>query len=124
MEQSEIDELITSADRRAVYTNQLEHAKERYRSMNILAWEGHIFELNHHFIATVYMFYMEWVTTDENARTPIIFLDKNEEPVMISDMVYFVEQIQERHTEALNDYYDTYNSLQLARTTEELIEVS
>ena len=124
MDQAEIDQLIASADRRAVYINQVEHAKERFRSLNILVWEGHVFKLDQTFITYVCLSYMEWLTTDEDKRTPIIFLDKNEEPVQIEDMTEFITRGQECHTDALNDYYDTYSSLQRAQSTEELIEVS
>ncbi len=121
MDQAEIDLLIAYADRRAVYINQVEHAKERFRSLNILAWEGHIFELSLIFMSYVCLSYMEWLTSK---KEPVIFLDKNDEPVQIEDMTRFVERIQECHNEALSDYHDTYLSLQLAQDTEELIGVS
>jgi len=133
MEQPEIDELIASADRRAVYINQVEHAKERFRSLNILAWEGHIFELNQGFLSYVHFMYMEWMLKRvrqaegkpiDISFEPVILLDKNDEPVQIENMTEFIESIEECHTEALNYYYDIYSRLQLAQNTEELIEVS
>jgi hypothetical protein len=124
MDQTEIDQLIASADRRAVYINQVEHAKERFRSLNILVWEGHVFKLDQNFITYVCLSYMEWLTTDKDKRPPAIFLDKNEEPVQIEDLTEFVRRGQECHNDALRDYYDTYSSLQRAQSTEELIEVS
>jgi len=51
-------------------------------------------------------------------------LDKNNEPVLIENMDKFVESIDECHTEALNGYYETYDRLRNARTSEELIEVT
>jgi len=63
MDQSQIDNLIATADRRAVYINQVEHAKERFRSLNILAWEGHIFELTPGFLSLVAIRYMSWEIT-------------------------------------------------------------
>ena len=124
MDQAEIDQLIASADRRAVYINQVEHAKERFRSLNILVWEGHVFKLDQNFIAYLCLSYMEWLTTNEDKRIPPIFLDQNEEPVEIEDMTEFVTRGQECHDVALHDYHDTYSSLQRAQNTEELIEVS
>jgi len=133
MEQSEIDELIASADRRAIYINQVEHAKERFHSLNILAWEGHIFELNHGFLSYVHFMYMEWMLKRvrlaegkpiEIPSESVIILDKNDEPVQIENMTEFIESIEECHTEALNYYYDIYSRLQLAQNTEELIEAS
>jgi hypothetical protein len=133
MEQAEIDKLIAAADRRAVYINQVEHAKERFHSLNVLYWEGHIFELNHGFLSYVYIKYMDWLTSRDRQAMgksidiplePILFLDKNDEPVLIKDMNEFIEAIEEMHTEALNDYHDIYSRLQLARNTEELIEAS
>jgi len=131
MEKLETDELITRADRRAVYINQVEHAKERFRSLNILAWEGHIFELTPTFLSFVAIRYMSWQSTRigiaggkpiDIPLEPVLFLDKNDEPVLIEDMDKFIESIDECHTEAMNDYYDKYSRLQIARTTEEMIE--
>lgn len=133
MDQEKIDELIATADKRAVYINQVEHAKERFRSLNVMYWEGHVFELSQGFLSFVFIKYMEHLTTQEKIHpvdgsdiqpTPVIFLDKNDEPVLIEDMTAFVETLEEAHTEALNDYYDTYSRLRLARSAEELIEVA
>lgn len=132
MEQPEIDELIAAADRRAVYINQVEHAKERFRSLNILTWEGHIFELNQGFLSYVNIIYMEWMLKRVRQAEgkginvpfePVILLDKNEEPVAIENMEEFVESLQERHQEALNEYYDIYSKLQAAKNTTDIIEV-
>jgi hypothetical protein len=133
MEQAEIDKLIAAADRRAVYINQVEHAKERFHSLNVLYWEGHVFELNQGFLSYVNFMYMDWTLKRvrqaegkpiEIPYEPVVFLDKNDEPVLIKNMDEFVEAIEECHTEALNDYHDIYSRLQLARNTEELIEAS
>jgi len=134
MERPDIDELIERADRRAVYINQVKHAKEAFRAQNVLFWERHPFELTQEFMGYVALNYINWLTEKstfsqpagippETNSDPIIFLDKNDEPVMIEDMTLFVETMEEVHTEALNQYYNTYSKLQLARSTEELIEV-
>ena len=123
MEQSELDELVAAADKRAVYVNQVEHAKAKFRSLNVLYWEGHIFELNQGFMSYLYIKYMELLTSTDEDADPIILLDKNEEPVQIDDLNKFVEEVEECHTEALNYYNDTYTALKLSRTTSELIEV-
>lgn len=124
MDQPEIDQLIASADRRAVFINQVGHAKERFRSRNTLVWEGHVFTLDQGFITYLCLSYMEWLTTDKDKRSRVIFLDKNEEPVQIEDLTEFITRAQECHNDALSDYYDTYSSLERAQSTEELIEIS
>lgn len=132
MEQSELDALIAAADKRAVYVNQVEHAKAKFRSLNVLYWEGHVFELNQGFLSYLYIKYMEWLSTREGRLQgkpidiplePVILLDKKEEPVQIIDLNKFIEEVEECHTEALNYYHDTYSALQLSRTASELIEV-
>ena len=132
MEQSELDALIATADKRAVYVNQVEHAKAKFRSLNVLYWEGHIFELNQGFLSYLFITYMSWLTTRDRQTEgkpidipfePIILLDKNDEPVQITDLSKFVEEVEECNTEALNYYHDTYTALRLSRTTAELIEV-
>lgn len=132
MEQSELDALIAAADKRAVYVNQVEHAKAKFRSLNVLYWEGHVFELNQGFLSYLYIKYMEWLSIREGhlqgkpidiPLEPIILLDKNEEPVQITDLNKFIEEVEECHTEALNYYHDTYTALKLSRTASELIEV-
>jgi prepilin-type processing-associated H-X9-DG protein len=123
MEQSELDALIAAADKRAVYVNQVEHAKAKFRSLNVLYWDGHIFELNQGFLSYLYIKYMEVLTSKNEDADPVILLDKNDEPVLIEDISKFIESVEECHTEALNYYHDTYSALKLARTTAELIEV-
>ena len=133
MEQSELDILVAAADKRAVYANQVEHAKAKFRSLNILYWEGHIFELHQNFVAFVYIKYQSAYSNAE-AQTqgkciditldPVIFLDKNDEPVLITDLKRFFEEVEECHTEALNYYHDTYADLRRSETTAELIAVS
>ena len=120
MERDELDRLIKTADRRALYTNQVEHAKERFRALNVLAWDGHIFELTPHFVTYVLLQFM----SNQQDGSPVILLDKNDEPVLIEDMHEFVDQMQERHTEALNEYYDKYTKLRLAQDNQELIEAA
>jgi hypothetical protein len=116
MEQAEIDRLIETTDRRAVFINQVSHAKDRFRMLNVLAWEGHIFELTPEFCS--------YVILQFTLKEACILLDKNDEPVLINDLSEFVEQMGENHTEALNEYHDSYQRLKLAKTTEELIEVA
>jgi len=127
MEQSKLDALVAAADKRAVYINQVEHAKAKFRSLNILAWEGHIFELHQNFVAFVYIKYQSAMpprgTIASSDPDPVIFLDKNDEPVMITDLKRFFEEVEGCHTEALNYYYDAYAELQNAHTATELIEV-
>lgn len=120
MESDEIARLITTADRRALYVNQVEHAKERYRALNILAWDGHIFELTPNFVTYVLLQFM----SNQHDGQPVILLDKNDEPVMVDNIEQFVDEMQEKHTEALNDYHDTYQRLRLAQDNQELIEVA
>lgn len=120
MEQSRLTELVKTADRRALYINQVEHAKERFRTLNVLAWKGHIFDLTPNFLAYVVL---QFMSSQLNDDTPVILLDKNDEPVLVMDIEEFVDQMQEKHTEALNDYHDRYQRLVLAKSNEELIEV-
>jgi len=124
MEKIDIDQIVAKADRRAVYLNQVKHAKDTFRARNILAWDGHIFELSESFLSYVYIRFMEWTTSVEESPDPIIILDKNEEPVLVEDVMAFVDAINEAHAEALNEYYDTYSRLQHAQSTEELIGVT
>lgn len=115
-----LDKLVEDADRRALYTNQVAHAKERYYALNVLAWEGHFFNLTTEFMCFVYLRFMAQQDTGE----PVILLDRNDEPVLIEDLERFVDHMDEKHTEAINDYYDAYKRLAEARTNRELIEVA
>jgi len=131
MEQSQIDKILTDADRRAVYVNQVEHAKERFLSLNVLYWDGHVFKLTRELFS-----YVETLLTDSRTHIVLcmavmpkrvvshILLDDNNEPVLIPDIEAFLEQMQENHTEALNQYYDTYTKLRESQTAQELIEAS
>ena len=121
MEQSRLAKLVKTADRRALYINQVEHAKARFHALNVFAWEGHIFELTPTFIAYVIL---QFMSSQEGGDIPVILLDKNDEPLLVIDMEEFVDQMQEKHTEALNDYHDRYEQLTLAKSNEELIEVA
>ena len=125
MDKTDIDTIVARADRRAVYLNQVKHAKDTFRARSVLAWEGHIFELTQPFLSYVYVRFIEWASDKNHGEeSPIIFLDKNDEPVLVEDMSEFVNQMDEVYNEALNEYHDTYSRLQLAQSTEELIEVA
>jgi hypothetical protein len=116
-----IKQIVAQADRRALFRNQIEHAKARYHALNVLSWEGHYFELTPEFITTVMM---SFVQKQANSESPTIVLDKNEEPVLIESLADFIDQIHETHDEAINDYYDRYRRLTSAHSNEELIRVS
>lgn len=130
MEPPKFEQLVERADRRAIYINQVKHAKETFRARNVLFWEGHRFELTQEFMSYIMIRYVSWLADASSYppkqpedADPIIFLDKNDEPVLISDMNKFVAEVEDVHASALNEYYDTYSRLQYAQSTEELIEV-
>ena len=121
MKPPKVEELIERADRRAVYINQVKHAKEAFRARNVLFWEGHPFDLTQQFLSYVCLQYMNWTSAED--KDPVIILDRNDEPVLIEDMDQFVAELEDIHAQALNAYHDIYSRLQLAQSAEELIEV-
>ena len=121
MEQSDIDNLIQTADLRAVYVNQVGHAKDRFRALNRMFWEGHEFEVTQSFYCYVVL---QFMAAQVDGAITTILLDINEEPVMIEDLNEFVDMMQEEHAEALNEYHDLYDKLKYGRDADELIEGS
>lgn len=124
MEQDDITRLIEATDHRALFINQVSHAKARFHMLNVLAWEGHIFELTPTFFAYAILQFMSSKASIHDELVSTTLLDKNDEPVLVTDLAEFVDQMQERHAEALNEYQDTYQRLKLAQSTRELIEVA
>lgn len=50
-----------------------------------------------------------------------IFLDDNENPVLITDLIDFHSKLLTQYTEALNEYYTEYEKLKKIRETKGLV---
>jgi hypothetical protein len=117
----ELQRITNTADRRALYLNQLGHFKEKFHISNTLTVDGHKFNLTTDFVSYVLLQFM--VSQASGGDAPIVVLDSNELPVVIPSILDFVDDVQERHTEALNEYADLYKRLIDAKNNQELLEV-
>ena len=120
MQIEDLEQIIDVADSRALYLNQLGHLKEKFRISNTMTFEGHVFELTPHFVSYVLL---QFMSSQHDGDVPIILIDRDGEPVVIPNTAEFVDDMQDRHTEALNDYADAYKRLRDANDKTEMLEV-
>jgi hypothetical protein len=57
-----------------------------------------------------------------NGRTSgVVFLDSNDSPILIDDVLSFRDEIYSRYFEATNEYYEQMQSLKKSRSVEKLL---
>jgi hypothetical protein len=60
---------------------------------------------------------------DQERTTNVVLLDHNDNPILITDLVKFKEEIMERYFTSLFEYYEQYETIKKSRTIEKLLEL-
>jgi hypothetical protein len=91
--------------------------KEKIDSQLTYGHNGGIFKIDRTLITFVQML------VDQGRTENIPLLDLNENPIMISDLNQFRDDILDRYFTALYDYHEKYESLRKSRTVEKLVDL-
>jgi len=112
----EYAELMAISDLQATYANQLMHLRAEFHVHTHFSWEGHDFVADLAFLLQIqHLLEMHW--------SEFTLLDANEEPVHISDLAKFLDEVSDTYHCAINGYYTRYSALRDAKTVEEMLKV-
>ena len=114
-----MDERLKKALEVSNYTKTLSDQRrilqEQFKENSIYFYNGCQFSIDIELINYASMLVNKNITTD------VIFLDDNEIPVAIKDLLDFLDQIQDQYFQALNKYHTEYNKLKSNRTIGKLV---
>lgn len=98
------NEVLKNINSLSIIQNQIDLLKLKTKNCLQLSINGGIFDISPQLISHVQLYLNGGA---ENA----IFLDKNDNPIKIEDLEYFLEKMLEREYEVLNEYYIEFEKL-------------
>lgn len=110
-----LEEILTLANPRAVYQNQVRLAEMRFQNSCVMGFKGHEFRITPELLG-----YLQ-IRVNANTESALI-TDFNNLPVMIDDIELFMDIASDQYHSALNAYYDEYSRLRSSRKAEKMLE--
>lgn len=99
---------------RITLNNQKRNLQFRMNSMMTIGYNGHMFTAKLELIN----FVKQLLDLD---ATSGIFLDDNDNPCLVADLLDFHSRLLTQYTETLNEYYVEYKKLEKLRNTSKLV---
>ena len=97
----DIDQLKDISDRSYRIAINKKNALEKARSSMLLAYSGHLFQVDAQMINLVQVL--------KSKQQKFVVLDSNDNPMMVQDADDFLDKLIEKQQEALNIYHQAYN---------------
>jgi|TARA_R110000822_G_scaffold73348_1_gene176344 hypothetical protein len=97
----DIDQLKNISDRSYRIAINKKNALEKARSSMLLAYSGHLFQVDAQTINLVQVL--------KSKQQKFVVLDSNDNPMMVEDADDFLDKLIEKQQEALNTYHQSYN---------------
>lgn len=91
--------------------------KEKIDGRLTLGHNGGIFKIDRNLISFV-QFLIEQERTND-----VVLLDSNENPILISDLAAFRDEILDRYFTSTNEYYQEYEKIRKSRSVEKLVDL-
>jgi hypothetical protein len=91
--------------------------KERIDTQLTIGHNGGIFKINRDLITFVQF------VIDTGRVVDVPFLDSNDNPVIVSDLHAFKDDIVDRYFTATYEYYQEYEKIKKSRTVESLVDL-
>ena len=91
--------------------------KERIDGRLTFGHNGGIFKIDRNLISFVQFLIEQERTTD------VVLLDVNENPILISDLKSFKDEILDRYFTSTNEYYQEYEKIRKSRSVEKLVDL-
>lgn len=106
-----------------IIQNQIELLKLKTKNCLQISINGGLFNITSELICCVQI-YFDRLGSDLSPDTPVsaIFLDKNDNPILIDDLADFLNKMLEREAEVLNEYYVEYEKLKKLKSPVEWLE--
>lgn len=116
-----MDEFLQKALEFSNYNQSLSIQKkvltEKFESKITFGYGGGIFKIDRNLICFVKFL------IDEGRTDNVVLLDSNDNPVMVSNLVDFKEQILDRYFSAVNEKYAEFEKIKKSRTIESLVDL-
>lgn len=96
---------------------QKQHLKERIDAKLTYGYSNGIFKIDRSLITFVQLLH------DKNRKENVILLDTNNTPVMITDLVEFLDEILDRYMSSTYEYYSHFEELKKTRSLEKLLTI-
>ena len=112
---------IENADSLIIIQNQIALLKLKAKNCLQISMNGGLFNITPELMAHVQLYIMK----EYPKSLPVdgaIFLDKNDNPIKIDDLVDFLSKMYEREMEVLNEYYVEYEKLKKLKSPVEWLK--
>lgn len=113
-----LHELLQQNTAKATYQDQYFHEKVKFKNRCTLSHSGATFTVDPAFLG--YLFYCANVMDMDT----VILTDINDVPVMITDLMEFLETASSAYTEAATDYYNAVDALRRNRAPAKMLGVT
>lgn len=107
---------IKDANPLIILQNQIALLKMKTKNCLQISMAGGIFNITPELMSRCQLY------LDHMDHLNVIFLDKNDNPIKINDVEYFLEKMLERECEVLNEYYVEFEKLKQLKSPVEWLE--
>lgn len=113
----DLDELIETANYRAVLENQKQLLKSKFSMNSTFSFNGGTFNVTPELITYVRLML-------EDGEEQLILLDKHSRPILVENLQEFYDEIKVVYQDAISDYFFSHKKIAKARRkTSRLLEV-
>jgi hypothetical protein len=91
--------------------------KERIDARLTFGHNGGIFKIDRSLVSFIQFL------IDQERTTDVVLLDINENPILISDLNTFKDEVLDRYFTSTNEYYQEYEKIRKSRSVEKLVDL-
>lgn len=114
--QEQLKKALEFSNYKQTFAIQRKTLKEKIDAKLTYGHNGGIFKINRELINFVQML------IDQDRKSGIVFMDENQNPILVENIESFRDEIFDRYFTATNDYYEQYQELKKSRSVEKLLE--
>ena len=115
--QEHLDKALEFANYRQTFAIQRKTLKEKIDAQLTYGVNGGIFKIDRSLLNFVEMLIFK------SRRENVVLLDKNDNPILIEDLIKFKDEIFDRYFSATFAYLEEYQKIKKARSVETILEV-
>ncbi|NBP58664.1 hypothetical protein EBU71_19415 [bacterium] len=91
--------------------------KEKIDARLTFGYNGGIFKIDRNLIS-----FVQFLIGQERVND-VVLLDSNENPILVSDLAAFRDEILDRYFTSTNEYYQEYEKIRKSRSVEKLVDL-
>lgn len=114
---AQLQQALEFSNYRQTLAIQRKTLKERIDSKLTYGYNGGIFKIDRSLITFTQMM------LDQGRTEGVPILDSNENPILITDVEKFRDEILDRYFTSTLEYYESYEKLKKSRTVEKLVDL-